>query len=146
MFGRLGKLVHDDILAAVFFNSRGRFITVMKVLSPAKTVTGFAGGIFFGTITAALLPSLLVDYLLPALAVYAKDDADGTGTEQDVFQFECLADIIPPVAIRRIFVGVSLSFAGIIGDLVESSVKRNAAVKDSGKLIPGKFSFVDDLF
>lgn len=39
--------------------------------------------------------------------------------------------------IEAAFVGVLLSVAGDIGDLVESAVKRDGRVKDSGTLIPG---------
>jgi phosphatidate cytidylyltransferase len=39
--------------------------------------------------------------------------------------------------IECIFVGIFLSMLGHIGDLVESAVKRDAAKKDSGALLPG---------
>lgn len=39
--------------------------------------------------------------------------------------------------IEAVFAGVVLSLIGSSGDLVESAVKRDAGVKDSGRLIPG---------
>jgi len=82
--------------------------------------------------------------VLPGLVAQRNDDDAGIGTEQDAaFQFECLANISQSVAVRRIFVGTILSFVGIMGDLVESGVKRNAGAKDSGKLIPGHGGLMD---
>ena len=45
--------------------------------------------------------------------------------------------------LHAIIAGVILSVAGVIGDLAESMWKRSAAVKDSGKLLPGHGGFLD---
>lgn len=45
--------------------------------------------------------------------------------------------------VHAIIAGVILSVAGVIGDLAESMWKRSAAVKDSGKLLPGHGGFLD---
>ncbi|GAG95767.1 unnamed protein product, partial [marine sediment metagenome] len=42
-----------------------------------------------------------------------------------------------------ILLGLLVSVFGQLGDLVESLLKRNMGVKDSGRLIPGHGGFLD---
>ncbi|MEM6822750.1 MAG: CDP-archaeol synthase [Verrucomicrobiota bacterium] len=77
------------------------------VISPKKTWEGFVAGVLCG-----LLVSILAVKLLPeSLGVL------GFG--------------------HAIFLGVMLPLISVIGDLVESVIKRDADIKDSGGVIPG---------
>ena len=56
--------------------------------------------------------------------------------------------IFPGVAInfwQCILFGLLCGLAGVIGDLVESRMKRNSGVKDSGSLMPGHGGLLDRL-
>ena len=51
--------------------------------------------------------------------------------------------LIPLSYGHAIFLGLLVSIFGQLGDLVESLLKRNMGVKDSGKLLPGHGGFLD---
>ena len=50
-------------------------------------------------------------------------------------------DLMP--AIAPVFIGVAVAIIGLIGDLMESMLKRYYGVKDSGKILPGHGGFLD---
>ena len=52
-------------------------------------------------------------------------------------------EIAKSIAFRRALVGIVLGIFAIVGDLVESSVKRASRQKDSGKLLPGHGGILD---
>jgi phosphatidate cytidylyltransferase len=86
-------------------------------ISPGKTVEGALGGVLAGVL-AGLATKLLFDRFWPELSVAMPWSA-----------------VIP--------FGIALSVAGIVGDLVESLLKRDAAVKDAGAVLPGMGGILD---
>jgi len=80
-------------------------------ISPGKTIEGAIGGLIAGTL-AGLIAKGLFEFFWPELS----------------HPFSWLAALV---------FGVVISIVGIVGDLVESLLKRDAAVKDTGTLLPG---------
>ena len=86
-------------------------------MSPAKTVEGALGGLVAATLLGALLA--------PAWLGVA---------------------VTPMVPVSRLVgaaLGALLALAGMVGDLLESFLKRSAGVKDSAALIPGHGGVLD---
>ena len=94
-----------------------KFIDGKPLLGPGKTVEGALGGIVAGTLAG-----------LVAKGVF------------DVFWPELSAAFPWAVAIPF---GIVLSLVGVVGDLVESLLKRDAAMKDTGALLPGMGGVLD---
>jgi phosphatidate cytidylyltransferase len=86
-------------------------------ISPGKSVEGAIGGILWGTI-AGLICKLVFDSFWPSMSASL-----GWGS---VAGF-----------------GVILAIVGIVGDLVESLLKRDAQIKDAGSLLPGMGGVLD---
>ena len=105
---------------AAFFTGRalGRHYLVPSI-SPGKTWEGAIGGIF-GAIIVSLLFTLPTLFNLPN-PLYIHD-----------FSYW-----------QAIILGLLVSIFSQLGDLVESLLKRNMGVKDSGKLLPGHGGFLD---
>lgn len=90
---------------------------LIPAVSPGKTVSGAIGGV----LTSVLVTWLYVTFALQPLAQLS----------------------MTPVGI--ILFGVIISVAAQVGDLVESLLKREAGVKDSGGLLPGHGGVLDRL-
>lgn len=90
---------------------------LIPAVSPGKTVSGAIGGV----VTSVLVTWLYVTFLLRPGAQLA----------------------MTPASI--IVFGVVVSVAAQVGDLVESLLKREAGVKDSGALLPGHGGVLDRL-
>jgi phosphatidate cytidylyltransferase len=82
-------------------------------ISPAKTWEGFGGAILFSTMASIVFTGFFGDRM----------------TGMNWF--------------HAIVLGVLLSVTAVIGDLIESLFKREAGVKDSGKLFPGIGGILD---
>jgi len=86
-------------------------------ISPGKTVEGALGGLVAGTVVG-MITKAIFDVFWPHLSAALPWSA-----------------VIP--------FGIVLSIVGVIGDLVESLLKRDAAVKDTGALLPGMGGILD---
>lgn len=95
----------------------GRFLgrtKITPVLSPGKTLEGFLGGIFWGTVVV-----LISHFTLgKTVSLFA--------TTSHALAF-----------------GLIVSIAGILGDLAESLLKRDLHAKDASQLIPGFGGILD---
>ncbi|MCU0706401.1 MAG: phosphatidate cytidylyltransferase [Fimbriiglobus sp.] len=97
----------------------GRFLGRVKatpLLSPKKTWAGFIGG-FFGAAAASLILMFI-----------------GRAQGVEVFAFGWVESVL---------FGVTLGFAGILGDLAESLIKRDGNAKDSAQTVPGFGGLLD---
>jgi phosphatidate cytidylyltransferase len=80
-------------------------------ISPGKSIEGAIGGVLAGTL-GGLTAKLVFDFFWP--------------------------DLSRPLGwAAAVVLGIVISVVGVIGDLVESLLKRDAAVKDTGTLLPG---------
>jgi phosphatidate cytidylyltransferase len=88
-------------------------------ISPSKTVEGAIGGLLLGTLGGAAM-KVIFDVLWPGLSA------------------------VMPWTLVFAF-GPLVAAAGMVGDLVESLLKRDAQVKDAGAMLPGMGGFLDRL-
>ncbi|MDR3156518.1 MAG: phosphatidate cytidylyltransferase [Lactobacillales bacterium] len=102
-----------DIGAYVFGQKYGQR-KLCPEISPNKTIEGMLGGLIF-----AFLVAIIFIFLFPPL------------------------DFFNHSAIVLLLLSVLFSFAGQLGDLVESSFKRHFGIKDSGNLLPGHGGILD---
>lgn len=93
---------------------------LIPAVSPNKTVEGALGGVALTLIGAMLIRD--VGLLL-----------DGFGVA-----------LFPDLGLATyLLVGAGIAISGIVGDLVESFLKRDAGLKDTGNLLPGHGGFLD---
>jgi phosphatidate cytidylyltransferase len=95
-------------------------------ISPGKTWEGAVGGVLLGSVVGAALI---------LLALRKSASGQNQATAETIFN---------PTIIATLLYVVSLCIAGIVGDLAESLLKRDAGVKDSSTWMPG-FGGVLDL-
>jgi phosphatidate cytidylyltransferase len=133
--GRWGMLALISLIATVKMSDTGQYTAgrlfgrhkLSPIVSPGKTWEGAAGGFVFAVIAAWIV----FGWAVPHVVV-------GTIMEN-------AHSYTSPSGILRILVfSAALTAAGIIGDLTESLLKRDAGVKDSSTWLPG-FGGVLDL-
>lgn len=103
----------NDSFAYIFGKRFGKH-KLMKRISPKKTIEGFVGG------------------LVMAIAA-------GAG----LFYYLESIDIINYSVWEWMIVAFVVAFFGTIGDLIQSKIKRQAEVKDSGSIMPGHGGIFD---
>jgi phosphatidate cytidylyltransferase len=126
--GRLGMLALVSMIAIVKSSDIGQYTAgrvfgkhkLAPVVSPGKTWEGVCGGVMFALVAGWLIMTYVAEAMLPG------------GWFLDMW--------IGRVALYAI----ALVAAGLIGDLAESLLKRDAGVKDSSSWMPG-FGGVLDL-
>ena len=116
MFYTVGTVVMCDVGAYFGGRAWGRRKLAPQI-SPSKTVEGALAGIGVG-VCAGLVVKGVFDLAWPSMS---RD-------------FSWLVALL---------FGLVLSIVGIIGDLVESLLKRDARVKDTGSLLPGMGGVLD---
>src|SRR4030095_8469774 len=105
----LSSVIAGDVGASFVGRAYGRRKLAPRV-SPSKTVEGALGAILAGTAMGVALKAGF-DFFAPDLSRYLSYGA-----------------VIP--------IAFSLTIVGMIGDLIESLLKRDAAVKDTGRVFP----------
>ena len=102
----------------------------LHAISPAKSLVGMWGGVLLGTLTTMGIPSLW-------------NAATSTGYLSERLENQWWLESPWNSVLHRVLLGLMLSLLAILGDLVESAVKRGAGKKDAGKLLPGHGGILD---
>ncbi len=122
---------------------------LLPAISPAKSIEGAVGGLLASAAVAVAFASAYSVAMALTTRGYAVNIL-GTGKPWFILIDEITrtmrvihSDAGLHPALRAFFLGIALSAAGQFGDLVESCFKRDAGVKDSGKVIPGFGGILD---
>ena len=127
-----------DIGGYLIGSTMGRH-KLIPAISPGKSVEGTIGGLAAGALVAVLLVQA---------GVWTAGAIDTSRFAQIVQKatasFGSVSDAGGLAPLPRAFIfGVLVSAAGQIGDLFESCLKRDARIKDSGKIIPSFGGILD---
>jgi phosphatidate cytidylyltransferase len=111
----------SDISAYLIGSAWGKH-KMAPYISPKKSWEGAAAGV-----VGSIVVALVIVWLFPVLANYPVPD-----------------NYIRPLGYGEgVILGILISVAGQVGDLVKSLFKRNIGVKDSSRAIPGHGGFLD---
>ena len=108
----------NDTFAYLIGKSFGKH-KLLERISPKKTIEGFFGGM-----TGAIIAGLVI-YILTNQSEYMEKPLDNLWV--------------------WIVLAVIIAIFGTIGDLIQSKIKRQAGVKDSGTIMPGHGGIYDRL-
>lgn len=89
--------------------------------SPNKSIAGFIGGY-----AGAILAGIAMQYVLPAA-------------------FDFIPAVFSGSPWKILLLTFMTATAAIVGDIIESVMKRSAGVKDSGSLVPGRGGVLDSI-
>jgi phosphatidate cytidylyltransferase len=111
----------------------------LNKISPNKSTIGMLGGLILGTLTAVLLYGPPSQQLMTRFFAFDNNQEESISSTTVSFggrwhEMELW---------ERTRVGFQLSILAILGDLMESVVKRRASKKDSGSLVPGHGGILD---
>jgi CDP-diglyceride synthetase len=123
LLGRIAGMVHRRYPAY----QRCPIPQWVLTISPKKSIEGFVGGILGGVWTVLQWIPWIVQWLAP--------------TTSDTFDVLWITSSWR----HRVLLGMVLSVLAIMGDLMESSIKRQSQAKDSGNLLPGHGGILDRL-
>lgn len=119
----------------------GRTLGVRRMapeLSPGKTWAGFWSGVLTTVAAAVVVAPLITSYGRTAPLGSAGVGIEGPGGAAP----GPTGELVPPW-VWAVALGALVALAGVLGDLLESSLKRRAGVKDSGEVLPGHGGLMD---
>lgn len=141
-----------SLLAALYPAFLLSFLTRMTAFAePSLTVAFFLCVIFGDDMLAYFVGSLWGRSTCLNLPVSPHKSAVGfaggvAGAAIVALLFHWLAGGFPRRGLAAgVAIAVAIGIAGIVGDLVESGLKRSAGVKDSGLIIPGRGGILDSV-
>ena len=117
-------------------------------ISPSKSFEGLLGGIWMGTMTYAyLLPQFwywMHYYHIPmGTSTYAMAMTDPDESHHQYYCVSHTTDSTTGLLLTNIGIGLLLSAGAVLGDLLESTIKRYHHCKDSGLVLPGHGGIYD---
>ncbi len=110
--------------AGAYFTGRALGKTKLcPSISPGKTLEGLMGGMIVGVLVSWIYFVPFMSWLFAQAGSSAESSAS--------------AATVNPSGMGAILLGILLTLAGLIGDLLESMVKRETECKDSSRVLPG---------
>jgi len=121
------------------------YFVALRGLDAGRDWVFFALFTIFGSDTAAFFigRALGRHHLAPHISPGKTWEGAIAGVFGAIIVSLLLTMLVPLSYGQAVFLGLLVSVFGQLGDLVESLLKRNMGVKDSGKLLPGHGGFLD---